>query len=280
MNARRARTTIVLAGFALVAGACGGSQPSSNPTSPEPVASSPSSVPSPSPAPSPSAEVVANPAPVVQGQPYRPDLPPPEDFVPVIDNPYMPFMPGTRTVFEGVSDGQRERNVVLVTDRTKVILGVRTTVVHDQVFSANGDLAEDTFDWYAQDRFGNVWYFGEDTAEYANGKVSSTTGSWEAGVDGAQPGVVMLAQPAVGESYHQEFLKGEAEDVGTVVALDESVTVPYGSLDQILVTEDTTPLEPQILEHKFYAPGIGVVMERVLRGGQEVSRLVSYTPPA
>jgi len=276
MNARRTRTTIVLAGLALVAGACGGTQAPSNPTSPSsrPVASSPS------PVPSPSAEAVANPAPVLKGHTYRPGLPPAEDFVAVIDNPYMPFMPGTRTVFEGVSDGERERNVVSVTDRTKVILGVTTTVVHDQVFSANGDLAEDTFDWYAQDRFGNVWYFGEDTAEYANGEVSSTKGSWEAGVGGAQPGVVMLAQPTVGESYHQEFLRGEAEDVGTVVAIDDRVSVPYGSFDHVLVTEDTTPLEPQILEHKFYAPGIGVVLERVLRGGQEVSRLVSYTPPS
>ncbi|HEX2424331.1 MAG TPA: hypothetical protein VHM47_00435, partial [Actinomycetota bacterium] len=195
MNARRARTTIVLAGFALVASACGGTQPSSNPPSPQPATSSPSPVPTPSPVPSPSAEAVANPAPIVKGQPYRPDLPPPEDFVAVIDNPYMPFLPGTRTVFEGVSDGERERNVVWVTHRTKVVLGVTTTVVHDQVFSANGDLAEDTFDWYAQDRFGNVWYFGEDTAEYANGEVSSTKGSWEAGIGGAQPGVVMLAQP-------------------------------------------------------------------------------------
>jgi hypothetical protein len=274
MNARRARTTIVLACLALVAGACGGTQAPSTPPSPQPVASSPS------PVPSPSAEAVANPAPILKGHTYRPDLPPPEDFVAVIDNPYMPFMPGTRTVFEGVSDGERERNVVSVTDRTKVILGVTTTVVHDQVFSANGDLAEDTFDWYAQDRFGNVWYFGEDTAEYANGEVSSTKGSWEAGVGGAQPGVVMLAQPTVGESYHQEFLRGEAEDVGTVVAIDDRVSVPYGSFDHVLVTEDTTPLEPQILEHKFYAQGIGVVLERVLRGGQEVSRLVSYTPPS
>jgi hypothetical protein len=282
MNARGARTTIVLVGFTLVAAACGGTEASPN-TPPQPVASnaSPTPVaPNPSPTPSSSAETLSNPAPVVKGQPYRPDLPPAEDFVAVIDNPYMPFVPGTRTVFEGMSNGQRERNVVVVTDRTKVILGVTTTVVHDQVFSANGNLAEDTFDWYAQDRFGNVWYFGEDTAEYANGQVSSTKGSWEAGVGGAQPGVVMLAQPTVGESYHQEFLKGEAEDVGTVVALDDSVNVPYGSLDQILVTEDTTPLEPQILEHKFFAPGIGVVLERVLSGGQEVSRLVAYTPPS
>ena len=170
----------------------------------------------------------------------------------MIDNPYMPFMPGTRTAFEGVSDGERERNVVVVTDRTKMILGVTTTVVHDRVFSANGDLAEDTLDWYAQDRFGNVWYFG------GHGRVRQREGLLdegivEAGVDGAQPGIVMLAQPAVGERYHQEFLKGEAEDVGAVVAIDERVTVPYGSFDRVVVTEDTTPLEPQILEHKFFA---------------------------
>ena len=282
MNAPRVRTTIVLAGFALVAAACGGTEASPNaPSQPVPSNPSPTTIaPTPTPTSSPSVENVSNPAPVVNGQPYRPDLPPAEDFVAVIENPYMPFVPGTRTVFEGVSDGQRERNVVVVTDRTKVILGVTTTVVHDQVFSANGDLAEDTFDWYAQDGFGNVWYFGEDTAEYANGQVTSTKGSWEAGVDGAQPGVVMLAQPTVGESYHQEFLKGEAEDVGTVFAIDDTVSVPYGSFDRILVTEDTTPLEPQILEHKFFAPGIGVVLERVLSGGQEVSRLVAYTPPS
>jgi hypothetical protein len=277
MNARRARTAIVPAGFALVAAACGGS----NATTTGPAgASNPPAATSPSATPSPSAEIAANPAPVEKGRPYRPDVPPPSEFVATVDNPYMPWIPGTKMVFEGVSDGQRERNVVVVTDRTKVVMGVTTTVVRDQVFSANGDLAEDTFDWYAQDAAGNVWYFGEDTAEYQNGSVTSRAGSWEAGVEGAQPGVVMLAQPMVGESYHQEFRKGEAEDVGTVVALDDTVTVPYGPFDSVLVTEDTTPLEPQIVEHKFYAPTIGVVIERVIRGGQEVSRLVSFTPPA
>jgi hypothetical protein len=276
MQPRVARTTIVLASLALVATACGGSNAAtSGPTG----ASNPPSPSSPSATPSPSAEIAANPAPVVNGQPYRPDVPPPSEFVATVDNPYMPWIPGTRTVFEGVSDGERERNVVVVTDRTKVVMGVRTTVVHDQVFSADGDLAENTYDWYAQDSAGNVWYFGEDTAELANGKVTSTHGSWEAGVDGALPGVVMLAQPTVGEAYHQEFLRGEAEDQGKVIALDDAVTVPYGPFDSVLVTEDTTPLEPQILEHKFYAPGIGVVMERVIRGAQEISRLVSYTPP-
>ena len=266
MRVRRARTTVVLAGLALVAAACGGS----NATTPTP--SSPAATPSPS------AEEAVNPA-GLEGPPYDPEVPPTGDFVATIDNPYMPWIPGTRTAFEGVSDGQRERNVVVVTNRTRVVMGVETTVVHDQVFFANGDLAEDTFDWYAQDSSGNVWYFGEETAEYENGSVTSTKGSWEAGVDGALPGIVMLAQPTVGETYHQEFLKGEAEDVGKVLALDHTVTVPYGPFGRVLVTQDTTPLEPQILEHKFYAPGIGVVMERLVRGGREISRLVSYTAP-
>jgi hypothetical protein len=268
MDARRPRTTVVLAGLALVAAACG-SNAATTPTTSSPATT-----------PSPSAEAAANPAPVLKGQPYDPELPPPGDFVATIDNPYMPWIPGTRTVFDGVSDGLRERNVVVVTNRTRVVMGVKTTVVHDQVFSANGDLAEDTFDWYAQDSAGNVWYFGEETAEYEDGSVTSTKGSWEAGVHGALPGIVMLAQPTVGETYQQEFFKGEAEDVGTVIGLDDTVTVPYGPFDSVLVTRDTTPLEPQIVEHKFYAPGIGVVMERVIRGGQEVSRLVSYTAPA
>jgi len=273
MNTRRTRTTIVLAGLALVAAACGASETPSATPSPSPNASS---VETATASPSPSVEVASNPAPVVQG-PYMPDLPPASDFVAVVDNPYMPWIPGTRWVFDGVSDGQHERNVVFVTDRTKSILSIAATVVHDQVFS-NGELAEDTFDWYAQDSAGNVWYLGEDTAEYKNGAVTSREGSWEAGVDGAQPGVVMLANPTIGEQYHQEFKKGEAEDLGEVIALGKSVSVPYGHLNDVVVTADTTPLEPQILEHKFYASGIGVVVEHVVQGAQEVSRLVSFTP--
>jgi len=273
---------ILLAGLALLAAACGGSN--ADTTAPTGASSSPATTgltaaTGPTAAPSPSVQISANPAPVVKGQPYRPDVPPPSEFVATVDNPYMPWIPGTKWVFEGISDGTHERNVVVVTDRTKVVMGVTTTVVHDQVFSG-GELAEDTMDWYAQDSAGNVWYFGEDTAEYKNGSVTSTAGTWEAGVDGAQPGVVMLAQPTVGESYHQEFRKGEAEDVGKVIAIDDTVTVPYGPLDRVVVTQDTTPLEPQILEHKFFAPGVGVVLERVIRGGQEISKLVSFTPTA
>jgi hypothetical protein len=152
-------------------------------------------------------------------------------------------------------------------------MGVNTTVVRDQVF-VDGELAEDTFDWYAQDRQGNVWYFGEDSREIENGKVVSTEGSWEAGVDGAKPGIVMLGEPRVGDAYRQEFYRGEAEDQARVLALGESMTVPYGSFDQVLVTEDRNPLEPRLLENKLYAPGVGVVLERLVRGGWEILRLV------
>src|SRR5215211_403341 len=206
------------------------------------------------------------------GKAYSPNIHP-ANFVDVIDNKYFPLDPGTTFVYEG----NAERDVMAVTSDTKKIMGVECVVVDDRGYEG-GKLIEKTYDWFVQDIRGNVWYFGEDTAEYDNGKVTSTKGSWETGVAGAQPGIVMLAQPTVGESYHQEFLKGEAEDVGTVFAIDDRVTVPYGSFDHVVVTEDTTPLEPQILEHKFYAQGIGLVLERVLRGGQEVSRLVSYTP--
>jgi hypothetical protein len=213
-----------------------------------------------------------NPAPYVEGKPYQPAFEP-GDFVQGIDNHYLPFRPGTTLIYQGVSDGERERVEVTTTNETKEILGITATVVRDQVF-VEGELAEDTFDWYAQDRAGNVWYLGEDTKEYEKGKVVSTEGSWEAGVDGAQPGVVMLGDPRPGDSYRQEYYRGEAEDVGRVVAVDESVTVPQGAFDKVLVTEDWTPLEPKLLENKFYAPGVGVVFERLVKGGEEVLRLV------
>jgi hypothetical protein len=225
------------------------------------------------PAPSGSAsEPPRNPAPYIKGKPYQPAFEP-GGFVQGIDNPYLPFQPGTTLIYQGVSNGERERVEVTTTDETKEILGITATVVRDQVFVA-GELAEDTFDWYAQDRAGNVWYLGEDTKEYENGKVVTTAGSWEAGVDGAQPGVVMLGDPRPGDTYRQEYYRGEAEDVGSVVALDESVTVPQGAFNEVLVTEDWTPLDPKLLENKFYARGVGVVFERLVKGGEEALRLV------
>ena len=220
----------------------------------------------------PTPEPPRNPAAVVEGEPYRPRIDP-ADFVAVIDNPYLPLRPGTTLTYEGISDGEREVTEVTTTGETKEVLGVTTTVVRDRVF-VDGELAEDTFDWFAQDRHGNVWYFGEDSREIENGKVVSTEGSWEAGVAGAEPGIVMLGDPRVGDTYRQEFYEGEAEDMARVLRLDESVTVPYDSLEGVLVTEDRNPLEPKLLEHKFYARGVGVVLERLVEGGEEILRLV------
>ena len=220
----------------------------------------------------PRSEPAPNPAAFEEGKPYRPQIDP-ADFVDVIDNRYHPLEPGTVRVYLGRSEGEREKTVVTVTGRTREVMGVTTTVVRDQVFVA-GELAEDTFDWFAQDRQGNVWYFGEETAEYEDGKVVSREGSWEAGVDGAQPGIVMPGDPRVDETYRQEYYAGEAEDMGKVVRQGGSVTVPYGSFDEVLVTEDWTPLEPKLLENKYYAPGVGAVLERLIEGGDEVLRLV------
>ena len=201
----------------------------------------------------------------------------PASFVSTVDNAYFPLVPGTVLVYEGTSDGEREVVTIHVTRETKQILGVTCIVVRDTVKVA-GELKEDTFDWYAQDLDGNVWYMGEDTKEYENGKVSSTEGSWEAGVNGALPGVIMPAHPEVGLAYTQEHYAGEAEDKGKIVATGESVTVPFGSYDEVVVTEDWTPLEPAVREHKSYAPGVGVVFEEIVKGGEGVLRLVEVRP--
>jgi hypothetical protein len=195
------------------------------------------------------------------------------DFVTTVDNPYFPLEPGTTFVFVGTSEGEREVVTVRVTDRTKMIQGVTCVVVRDTV-RTGGEVTEDTFDWYAQDVDGNVWYMGEDTKEYDHGEVVSTEGSWEGGVHGALPGVIMPADPTVGLAYTQEHYAGQAEDKGKIVALGRQASVPYGSFDDVLITEDWTPLEPNVLERKSYAPGIGVVFEELVRGGQEVLRLV------
>jgi hypothetical protein len=159
-----------------------------------------------------------------------------------------------------------------------VILGITTRVVTDQVF-VDGEVKEDTVDWYASDNFGNVWYFGEETAEYENGEVTSTEGSWEAGVDGALPGIIMLADPRVGDTYRQEFYAGEAEDVAKVYARDESITVPKDSYTLVLVTEDWSLLTPDVHERKWYAPGVGVVFEETIQGGSGTLSLVDLTRP-
>lgn len=172
----------------------------------------------------------------------------PADFVPEVDNPYFPLEPGRRLEYaETDAQGAGQQVRVTVTSRTRLIAGIAATVVHDKV-SEGGELVENTFDWYAQDVCGNVWYLGENTKEYEDGEVVSTGGSWEQGVDGAMAGVVMPAEPQVGLAYRQEYYAGEAEDRGEIASLDEQAQVPFGHFRDVLMTRDTTPLQPRILE--------------------------------
>jgi hypothetical protein len=201
----------------------------------------------------------------------------PADFVRTIDNPYWPMAPGSRWVYRAVdADGSRQRVEVTVTEKTKTILGITATVVHDRV-TEGGEVVEDTTDWYAQDNWGGLWYLGEDTTEFENGEAVSKAGSWEAGVDGAQAGLLIPPSPEVGMSYRQEFYAGEAEDLGRILSLDERVEVPFGSYDEVLMTRDWTPLEPDVLEHKFYAKGVGPVLELGLSGGVAREELIRFT---
>jgi hypothetical protein len=197
----------------------------------------------------------------------------PADFTTEIDNPYWPMKVGSRWVY----DEGDARVVVTVTDRTKEIAnGITARVVHD-VVSEGGQPKEVTDDWYAQDSDGNIWYLGEDTAEYENGKVTTREGSFEAGVDGAQPGIAVPGDPQVGQTYRQEYYKGQAEDFASVLSLDGKADVPFGSFTGLLQTEDVNPLsDPKQVEHKFYAEGVGpvYVIDTV---SDDTEELVSYT---
>lgn len=199
-----------------------------------------------------------------------------ENFVKNIDNPYFPLKPGTTLVYEGKTENGAERNEMSITNQTKVILGVNTTVVNDKIW-ANGKLIEETLDWYAQDKEGNVWYFGEDSKEFEDGKVVSANGSWEAGVDGAKPGIVMKANPHVEDSYRQEYYAGQAEDMAEVVSLNESVSVTSGSFKNCPKTREWTSLEPNVEENKYYAPGVGTVLIMSIKGEPESMELVNVT---
>jgi hypothetical protein len=212
---------------------------------------------------------------IVKGSEYNPVIVP-EDFMdehgnPLpIDNPFMPLVGGT--TYSYVSDDGEELNDVFVTHDIKLILGVPCTVVLDTVVE-NGVLTESTFDWYAQDHTGRVWYFGEATESYSGGTVS-TTGSWEAGVDGAKPGIIMLADPQTGDAYRQEYYPGVAEDLAKVVNLGSKVEVPFGSFDPCLKTKEWSPLSQGDVEHKYYAPGWGLVLVEELKGGTRRVELV------
>jgi len=202
----------------------------------------------------------------------------PTNFVGAVDNPYFPLTPGTVYSYVEETPEGVETNEVAVTHDTKVILGVTTTVVWDRVY-LNGSLKEDTFDWYAPDKSGNVWYFGEDTKEVENGVVVSTAGSWEAGKNGAKAGIIMLANPKIGDTYYQEFAPGVVEDQGRVLSLKESVSVPYGAFESCIKTADWTPIEPGNRAFKYYARGIGMVLEIIPRDGRARVELTSVSMP-
>lgn len=202
----------------------------------------------------------------------------PSAFGSTIDNPYFPLLAGSRWVYRGTSGAQKETNVVTVPGTTREVMGVTCIVVRDAVF-VDGALEELTFDWYAQDAEGNVWYFGEDSRTIEAGKVVSTEGSWEGGVNGALPGIVMLADPQVGATYRQEYLVGEAEDAGLVISLGTTVETAAGRYTDVLETEDTSLIDPDLRERKFYAPGVGFVQENSLISPPTVSRLVRVSIP-
>ena len=208
------------------------------------------------------------------GGKYAPVLDP-KNFVPAITNPYLPLTPGSRWVYQS-ADGKK-RTEVVVQRETLVILGITATVARETV-TVDGVLAEDTFHWFAQDKDGNVWYLGEDVKNYKDGNVVDNVGSWKAGVKGAHPGYAMLAKPGVGRAYRQEFFKGEAEDLARVIAIDGKQTVKFGAFESLVVTKEWTPLEAANIENKYYASGVGMVLELKVAGGSGRAELVSYEP--
>jgi len=204
--------------------------------------------------------------PVVTEGVYAPTIDP-ANFVQGVDNPYFPLIPGTVMIYEGRTEKGNEHDEVAVLTETKVIMGVICVVVQDTV-TVDGKLGEQTLDWYAQDRQGNVWYFGEDSREYAaDGSVASTQGSWEAGVNGAQPGIIMEAHPVASDTYRQEYAKGGAEDMAQVLSLNETSTVATGTYTNLLTTYDWSALDPTVVEKKYYAPGIGFILTQAVQGG-------------
>ncbi len=203
----------------------------------------------------------------------------PEDFVAAVDNPYFPLKPGTAFHYRGVAeDGKTpQTDDMLVTHRTKDILGVESTVVRDTV-SSHGKPIEKTFDWYAQDKSGNVWYMGEDTRELKRGKFVKASDSWEAGVNGAQPGIIMPGKPRRGDAYRQEYYPHHALDQARVLGSGGPVTVPYASFGRTLLTVETAPrLDPGVAERKYYVAGVGDIKEQTVSGNHEQMQLVSVT---
>jgi hypothetical protein len=206
---------------------------------------------------------------------YEPVLDP-NNFVSVIDNPYFPLPVGRTLTYRGVKDGKTQIDRVTVTSDTKVVEGITARVVFD-VATHRGKLLEKTYDWYAQDKQGNVWYVGENTTAYLPNGHKDKSGSWKAGVNDAEPGIIMEAHPQIPDAYRQECLAGEAEDTAWVVGTSGSVTVPYGTMHHVLTSLEATRIEAGAYDKKVYAPGIGIVFEMAITGSPEVARLVKVT---
>jgi hypothetical protein len=266
----RLRALVAVAATGLAVAACGGGQRA---TGSAPAPASTTSAASTTAATTRAKSGVIDPG---DGGNYHPKVDP-ADFVARVDNPYMPLAPGSTWVYEGTVDGERQRVKVVVKPERKRIMGIPAVVVSDTVYDADGQPVEVTTDWYAQDRSGNVWYLGEDSKELENGKVKTTQGSWQAGVHGALPGIIMLAAPTPQKAYRQEFYRGEAEDMAEVVRLDATARVRAGSYDKVLVTREWTPLEPKNLEEKYYAPGVGNVLINLTAGERGRFELTRFT---
>lgn len=209
---------------------------------------------------------------------YAPTIDP-ADFVATIDNRYFPLQPGTAFHYKGVAENGKtpQTDDMVVTRQTKVILGVECTVVRDTV-SSRGKPIEHTVDWYAQDKAGNVWYMGEDTRELQDGKFVKADDSWEAGVGGAKPGIIMPGDPQRGDSYRQEYYPGFALDQARVLGPGGPIAVPNGSYEDTLLTVETAPrLDPGVAERKWYVAGVGDVKEHTVSGNREEIVLVSVT---
>jgi hypothetical protein len=207
---------------------------------------------------------------------YEPHLNP-KDFSLVIDNPYFPLPVGRTWVYRGTRDGQSQIDRVTVTTKTKrVAEGITARVVRD-VATHNGKLLEKTFDLYAQDKQGNVWYLGEDTTAFLPNGQTDKSGSWQAGVNDGEPGMIMLANPQIPDAYRQEYLKGQAEDTAWIINRGGSVSAPFGTFPHALRTLEFARIEPGVVDQKIYAPGIGIVSETALTGPQEVAKLVHMT---
>ena len=207
---------------------------------------------------------------------YEPRLRP-RDFSLVIDNPYFPLPVGRTWVYRGTRDGQSQIDRVAVTSQTKrVAEGITARVIRD-VATHNGKLLEKTDDWYAQDNHGNVWYLGEDTTAYLPNGQTDKSGSWQAGVKDAEPGIIMLSNPQIPDAYRQELLKGQAEDTAWIINRGGSISAPFGTFTRALRTLEFARIEPGVVDQKIYAPGIGIVSETALTGPQEVAQLVRMT---